>query len=222
MIEHIVWDWNGTLFADGRALIDATVEAFRTCGLTPITGADYQRHHTQPIPAFYERLAGRALSDEEQLRLEECFRVAYTRHRATIALTSDAATALTEWAATGRTQSLLSMYPQDQLLPLVETAGIGHLLTRIDGTAGSDLARKAPHLVRHLERQRLDPGRVLLVGDSVDDVHAARSSGVTCVVYHSGPDALHARDHFAGLPAPVVTSLRAAVAHARALDAAAR
>lgn len=87
----------------------------------------------------------------------------------------------------------------NQLLPPVETAGIGHL-----------------------ERQRLDPGRVLLVGDSVDDVHAARSSGVACAVYHSGPDALHARDHFAGLPAPVVTSLRAAVDHARALDAAAR
>jgi phosphoglycolate phosphatase-like HAD superfamily hydrolase len=211
MIEHIVWDWNGTLFGDSGALIAATIDAFRDCGLPAVTAADYQRHHTQPIPDFYTRLAGRPLTGEEQLRLASCFRAAYARHRASAALTPDAEAALTRWSATGRGQSLLSMYPHADLLPLVEAAGIGPLLSRVDGSTGADVAHKAPHLDRHLRVQGLDPARVLLVGDSVDDVRAARSCGVRCLVYHSGEQALHARDHFDDHGVPLVTSLDAAV-----------
>jgi phosphoglycolate phosphatase-like HAD superfamily hydrolase len=80
-VRHIVWDWNGTLLDDGGALIAATVDALHACGFPPITRADYQRHHCQPIPLFYERLAGRALGLQEQQRLEGCFREAYARHR---------------------------------------------------------------------------------------------------------------------------------------------
>ncbi len=211
MIEHIVWDWNGTLFGDSDALIAATIDAFRDCGLPEVTRAGYQRHHTQPIPSFYERLAGRALTGGEQRRLAECFRNAYARHRATAALTPDAVAALTRWAAAGRRQSLLSLYPHRELLPLVAAAGIGALLTRVDGSADPGLAHKAPHLDRHLRAQHLDPARVLLVGDSVDDVRAARECGVRCLVYHSGDQALHALDHFDEFGVPVVTSLDAAV-----------
>ncbi|MET0419124.1 MAG: haloacid dehalogenase-like hydrolase [Actinoplanes sp.] len=211
MIEHIVWDWNGTLFADSGALIAATIDAFRDCGLPAVTTAGYQRHHTQPIPVFYERLAGRTLTGDEQRRLAERFLVAYTQHRTTAALTPDAVTALTRWAGTGRRQSLLSMYPHEALLPLVEAAGIGALLTRIDGSTGVDVAHKAPHLDRHLRAQGLDPAGVLLVGDSVDDVRAARACGVRSLVYHSGDRALHALDHFDAFGLPVVTTLGEAV-----------
>ena len=48
-IEHLVWDWNGTLFGDGRALIESTIEAFAAAGMPPITRELYQRHHSQPI-----------------------------------------------------------------------------------------------------------------------------------------------------------------------------
>jgi phosphoglycolate phosphatase-like HAD superfamily hydrolase len=212
-VEHIVWDWNGTIFGDGVAMIESTIDAFRLCGLPPVALADYQRHHTQPIPAFYERLAGRPLTAGEQRRLAECFRTAYARHRPE--LTLDARPALAEWAAAGGRQSLLSMYPHQALMPLVTAAGIAPLFTRIDGTIHPAPDYKASHLAGHLRRQQLDPGVVLLVGDSVDDVRAARECGVRCVVYHPGRTALHARDHFAGLDVPIVATLRAAVEHAR-------
>lgn len=210
-VEHIVWDWNGTILGDSRALIAATVDAFRACGLPPITRADYQRQHVQPIPLFYERLAGRALSAGDQARLDECFRAAYARQRRAVTLTAGAPAALRRWAAAGGTQSLLSMYPHADLAPLVAAAGIAAYFARVDGSVGPDLAHKAPHLARHLARLGLNAERVLLVGDSLDDAHAAAACGVRCVVFHGGADALHAREHFAGVDAPVVSSLRAAV-----------
>jgi phosphoglycolate phosphatase-like HAD superfamily hydrolase len=213
-VDHIVWDWNGTVFGDSKALIAATIDAFRACGMPAVTRADYQRHHTQPIPMFYERLAGRPLTDDEQRHLDQCFSAAYARHRARATLTADAVAALTRWAETGRRQSLLSMYPHGELTPLVHTAGIASFFARIDGTTDHNLAPKAPHLARHLQRQNLLPARVLLVGDSVDDVRAARECGVDCVIYHPGADALHQRDHFADLDVPLVATLQAAVEYA--------
>jgi phosphoglycolate phosphatase-like HAD superfamily hydrolase len=215
-VDHIVWDWNGTIFGDSFALIEATIDAFQACGLPTVTRADYQRHHTQPIPDFYQRLAGRPLTDDEQRHLDHCFRAAYAGHRARATLTADAVAALTRWAAGGRRQSLLSMYPHAELVPLVQTAGIASFFARIDGTTDHHVARKAPHLARHLQRQNLRPARVLLVGDSVDDVRAARECGVNCVVYHPGADALHARGHFADLGVPLVATLQAAVEYAQA------
>jgi phosphoglycolate phosphatase-like HAD superfamily hydrolase len=213
-VEHIVWDWNGTLFGDSGALIAATVEAFHRCGLPVVTRDSYQRHHTQPIPAFYDRLAGRPLSDDEQARLAECFREAYARHREAVALTADAMFALSEWGGSGGRQSLLSMYPHVDLVPLVTAAGIAHFFTAVDGSTGTEVAHKAPHLARHLRCHRIPAASALLVGDSVDDVRAAAECGIRCVVYHPGADALHARDHFSDLGAPIVPTLADAVAHA--------
>jgi phosphoglycolate phosphatase-like HAD superfamily hydrolase len=207
-VEHIVWDWNGTLLGDGAALIESTIEAFRVCGLPAVTRESYQRHHVQPIPLFYSRLAGRALTESEQDRLAAGFRTAYEKRRTTVTLTADALPALDRWAAAGGRQSLLSMYPHDLLMPLIQGFGIARFFTRIDGSVGRDLSRKAPFLARHLRGQGIDPARTVLIGDSVDDVAAAEECGVRCIVYHAGADALHDRSHFASAVAP---SLLAAV-----------
>jgi phosphoglycolate phosphatase-like HAD superfamily hydrolase len=210
-VEHIVWDWNGTLLGDSRALIAATIEAFEECGLPPVTAASYQRHHVQPIPLFYSRLAGRELTDAEQIRVARCFQNSYEKHGTTVTLTADALPALTWWAALGGRQSLLSMYPHRLLRPLVSAAGIAQFFTRVDGSTGRDVARKAPHLARHLREQAIDPTVAVLIGDSVDDVRAASECGLRCIVYHAGADALHDRSHFSGLSAELVPSLQAAV-----------
>jgi phosphoglycolate phosphatase-like HAD superfamily hydrolase len=206
-VEHIVWDWNGTLLGDAPALIEATIEAFRECGLPAVTRESYQRHHVQPIPLFYARLAGRALTDAEQSRVAVSFRTAYEKRRTAVTLTADALAALGLWAAAGGRQSLLSMYPHELLTPLVSGFGLGAFFTRVDGSAGRDVSRKAPFLARHLRVQGIDPARTVLIGDSLDDVAAATECGVRCVVYHAGADALHDRSHFQS----VVPSLVAAV-----------
>jgi phosphoglycolate phosphatase-like HAD superfamily hydrolase len=208
-IEHIVWDWNGTLFGDGAALIESTIEAFHAAGLPAVTRESYQRHHAQPIPLFYNRLAGRELSDAEQTALAGHFTRAYLRRRDTIPLTRDALLSLRRWQGTGRSQSLLSMYPHDELLPLVHKAGIADFFATVDGLRDGERGRKAPHLRRQLDELGLEPSTVLLVGDSVDDAVAAQECGTQFRLYHAGRDALHARDHFAGMS--IVDSLGEAI-----------
>jgi phosphoglycolate phosphatase-like HAD superfamily hydrolase len=209
-IEHIVWDWNGTLFDDGDALVLATIDAFAAIGITDVTRQRYQDCFTRPIQDFYDLLAGRTLTPGEQTLLDEHFQHSYARRLAVAKVHSGAVGALTAWRATGRTQSLLSMYPHDQLVALPQLRAIAHFFTRVDGMSVDESPRKQPHLRRHLAA--LGTARVLVVGDSNDDVAAARACGVRCVLYHPRERALLSQARVAGLSVPVARDLPAAVA----------
>ena len=210
-IDHIVWDWNGTLFDDGDALVLATIEAFSETGLPEVTRERYQAHFTRPISEFYDKLAGKTLTPTEQAAVDEHFQRSYARHLATATVHPDAVCALTAWRDAGRGQSLLSMYPHERLLELAQLREIADFFVLVDGIRDDESPRKEPHLRRHLAALRSEPGRTVVVGDNVDDVHAARACRVHCVLYNPGEAALTSQSRVRELGVPVVRELPAAV-----------
>jgi phosphoglycolate phosphatase-like HAD superfamily hydrolase len=77
---------------------------------------------------------------------------------------------------------------------------------------GGDAPQKEPHLRRHLAELGVHPSRVLLVGDTVDDMQAARACGTASVLYHPFDRALLSRNRAEKLGTPVVGTLYEAVA----------
>ena len=73
MSAHLVWDWNGTLFHDIDAVIEATNASFAEIGLPPITLERYRELYCVPVPLFYERLMGRLPTDDEWEVMDEIF-----------------------------------------------------------------------------------------------------------------------------------------------------
>ncbi|WP_168211258.1 HAD family hydrolase [Actinosynnema sp. ALI-1.44] len=211
MIEHIVWDWNGTLFDDGPAMVLATADAFAVAGLPEVTPERFRDHFTRPITDFYENLAGRSLTGAEQTLLDEQFQVSYARRVAAATLHADTLNALTMWYETGRTQSLLSMYPHDLLVAMAQLSPIRSLLSRLDGTPDGSPHGKEPHLRGHIERLGLSPDQVLVVGDNTDDMVAARACGAKGVLYHPGDAALLSVARAEDLAVPIASSLSEAV-----------
>ncbi|UQA95132.1 HAD family hydrolase [Streptomyces halobius] len=206
---HIVWDWNGTLFHDIDAVIAATNSAFAEIGLEPITLEQYRELYCVPIPRFYERLMGRLPTESEWLVMDETFHRHYIEHRVSCGLAEGADVLLEGWQAAGRSQSLLSMYGHDDLIPLVRGFGIESRFVRVDGRTGPSGGSKSAHLVRHLEAlQWVDPGRTVVIGDAVDDAIAARDAGAYAVLYTGGS---HSRGSLEGAGVPVVDSLVEAV-----------
>lgn len=206
-IDHIVWDWNGTLFDDGDALVRATAEAFTRSGLPEVTLASYQEHFTRPITDFYDRLAGRRLTPAEQRVLDRHFHDSYTALLAEAVLHSEAVEALTAWRDGGGTQSLLSMFPHDRLVGLAQFTGIAHFFSHVDGTRSGEIPRKEPHLRGHLAGLGIDPRRVLVAGDSLDDVRAAQACGAHAVLYHPPERPLVSAARANGLGVPVAGRL---------------
>ena len=205
----MVWDWNGTLFDDFPANVAAVAEVCGATGGPVVTAELYRRHFVRPITAFYERLLGRPLAPGEWERLNAGYFAAYRRQLASLRLVAGAEQALAAAAASGLSQSLLSMWEHDELVRLVRRFGIAERFVRIDGQLGSGGGRKEAFLSRHLRRVGalvgpLHADEVLVVGDSVDDARSAAGLGLRCVLVAGGPDAPEALRSTGGTVVPSV------------------
>ncbi|WP_445524272.1 HAD family hydrolase [Streptomyces cyslabdanicus] len=213
---HIVWDWNGTLFHDNDAVIGATNAAFAELDLEPITLEQYRALYCVPIPKFYERLLGRLPTEAEWDTMDGVFHQYYSEHRSRCALTEGAVELLTGWTSAGHSQSILSMYGHEDLVPLVRGFGIEPHFLRVDGRTGRSGGSKAEHMVRHLGAlsDRVNPVRTVVIGDAADDAVAALHVGARAVLYTGGS---HSRASLEKAGVPVVDTLREAVAEAQRL-----
>lgn len=214
---HIVWDWNGTLFHDNDAIIGATNAAFAELGLAPITMEQYRALYCVPVPKFYERLLGRLPTEAEWLVMDETFHRYYAEHRVGCGLTAGVTELLAGWRSAGGSQSLLSMYVHDELVPLVRGFGIETHFIRVDGRTGPSGGSKAEHMVRHLAALAdVDPTRTVVIGDAADDAVAALHVGARAVLYTGGS---HSRVSLEAVGVPVVDTLEEAVMEAQRLAA---
>jgi phosphoglycolate phosphatase-like HAD superfamily hydrolase len=209
---HLVWDWNGTLLDDLTLVVSATNHAFASIGGPAVETEEHRRQFRRPIADYYAEVLGRAVDHEEFGRLDRIFHDAYRVGLTSCTLAGDASAAIRAWTGS---QSLLSMWFHDELVPAVDTYGLTGLFSRIDGLRteiGGGF--KAGHLAAHLRELGVDGEQVVLIGDSLDDAHAAEANGGACVLYTGGftdPDRLRA----SGLP--VADTLTGAVELARTL-----
>lgn len=209
---HLVWDWNGTLLDDLTLVVSSTNSAFAAVGGRSVDTDEHRRVFRRPVAEFYAEILERAVDAEEFGRLDRIFHDAYRLGLTTTSLAADAMGAIKSWPGT---QSLLSMWFHEELVPALETYGLSGLFTRVDGLrteVGGDL--KAGHLARHLSELGVSGDEAVLIGDSLDDASAAASVGAACVLY-TGGFTEPARLRASGVP--VADSLVDAVALAREL-----
>jgi phosphoglycolate phosphatase-like HAD superfamily hydrolase len=210
-VTHLVWDWNGTLLDDITLVVAATNASLASVGGPSVTVDEHRRDFRRPISAYYEFVLGRELKVGEFAALDQAFHHAYRLGLAEAGLAADAWDAIAAWSGS---QSVLSMFFHDELVPAVTAHGLDRHLSRVDGlrdTIGG--GPKAPHLRAHLTALGVPGADCVLIGDSVDDAHAADEVGAAVVLYAGGfthESLLRETGH------PVATSLLEAVAMARA------
>ncbi|MGW0791822.1 HAD family hydrolase [Streptomyces sp. NPDC002911] len=207
---HLVWDWNGTLLDDIHAVLGATNAAFAEVDVEPLTLEQYRETYCVPIPTFYERLMGRLPTPAEWERMDGLFHRHYTEQRVGCGLTEGVEELLARWQSGGRSQSLLSMYGHEHLVPVVRGYGIERHFIRVDGRTGPSGGSKAQHMERHFAvLGDVAPESAVVIGDAVDDAVAAAHVGARAVLYTGGS---HSRSSLEAAGVPVVDTLTEAVA----------
>ena len=195
MADHVVWDWNGTLWDDLPQVHLAVNAALGEVGAPALEISEYIRLFTRPLPLFYRRVLGRDITDSEWERINHRFEMSYVASLHLAGLASEAPQALETVARSGATQSILSLYPHDPLNVLVRKLGIAHYFTRVDGLRGLSGGSKVGLFGTHIEGAAagIPRHRVVMVGDTDDDLAAAREAGSACIlINHHGDQALGA------------------------------
>jgi phosphoglycolate phosphatase-like HAD superfamily hydrolase len=207
-VDHVIWDWNGTLYDDSHVVVAAVNDVLAHHGLPSIDADYYRTHYQRPVHRFYEAMIGRPLLDEDWQLLDQLFHDGYAGRIPQIALTADAELVLRRVADTGATQSVLSMWRHDGLFPVVHAIGVADYFVEIDGlkgaAGGSKSEKMAEHLQRLAETVGVLPDSVVMIGDALDDAVAAESAGVRCVLYNGGS---HHRPALEAVGVPVADTL---------------
>jgi phosphoglycolate phosphatase-like HAD superfamily hydrolase len=207
-MRHVIWDWNGTLVDDLHVVVDAVNVSLAELGEHPIGFDDYRDHYTRPVRVFYERLLDRTITEEEWLRIDRTFHANYANGLHLVGLTEDAEAAVSAVTAAGATQSILSMWWEDDLLPEVRRHGLDTVMTRVDGNTREAGETKAGLLEAHLHHLP-EGAEPVLIGDATDDAHAAVAAGIPVVLYDGGS---HHREALQALGVPIAGTLTRAVA----------
>jgi phosphoglycolate phosphatase-like HAD superfamily hydrolase len=209
VISHVVWDWNGTLLNDNHAVLAAVNEVCAGFGRGQLTWDEWQAAYARPMRLSYEQVLQRTLDDEEWAQVDKLYHDRYDALLHTCELAVGTHDALRAWTDSGRTQSLLSMWFHSRLTPTVDQYGLTQYFTRVDGLPGEiGGGSKADSLIRHLGDQQLDPTAVALIGDVVDDAHAAQAAGTQCVLVTTGA---MTREALQATGAPVTNSIAEAL-----------
>jgi phosphoglycolate phosphatase-like HAD superfamily hydrolase len=202
-MRHVIWDWNGTLVDDLSTVVDCVSASLASIGEAPIIADDYRDHYTRPVRLFYERLLERPVTDAEWSSINVTFHDAYAALAHGIPLAADAREAIETVANAGGSQSILSMWWHENLVPEVERHGLERFMLRVDGNTHDAGETKQRLLEIHLRELATGNGAVM-VGDALDDARAALDAGIPCVMYNGGS---HYRSELEELGVPVADSL---------------
>ena len=207
---HVIWDWNGTLFDDLHIVVAAVNASLRAIDAPLHIDADgYRDHYQRPVRGFYDVMLGRKVTDAEWDVINVRFHDTYLRLVPMAAPSTDARAAAAEVARRRRSQSILSMWTHELLVPTVVSHRLDMAMVAVRGSDAAQGERKEALLRRHLTELPVNgESKVVMVGDTLDDAAAAAAAGIGAVLYNGGS---HHRSDLEATGLPIADSLVEAV-----------
>jgi phosphoglycolate phosphatase len=197
----IVFDLDGTLVDTAPDLV-AALNAVAAGALPPITLAEGKRYVGHGIRAMVERAFaahGKALAPANLDQLTEAFLAYYADHLVDQSRTYPGLdVALDRFTRAGWRPAVCTNKVERIARRLLELLGLAERFAAIAGSDTFGVRKPDPrHLTLTIHLAGGEPGRAVMVGDSMIDRATAAAAGVPFVGVSFGYDALR-RDHLAG------------------------
>ncbi len=203
LLEHIIWDWNGTLVDDAWLCIEITNGFLEEQGLPSMTEAHYQEVFGFPVRDYYARL-GLDFSKRSYEDLADEWIAQYAARRTECKLQSGAKDVLAFMKASRLSQSVLSVYMQSSLEMMIEHYSLSSYFVAVCGLKDHFAHSKVELGREQMKARNLDPASTVLVGDTIHDHEVASAIGIDCVLIPGGHQSA---ERLASTGAEVIQSL---------------
>jgi phosphoglycolate phosphatase len=185
--DHIIWDWNGTLFNDVELCASIMNVLLEQENLPNISIKKYKEIFTFPVIEYY-KIAGHTFENNSFEVLGKQFMVEYEQRKNNCRLYPGVIDLLTGLKRKNIQQHLLSAYEQQSLNRIIKLYNLKDYFTNVVGLDNIYASGKA-HLAKNLAgmiRSNNNDGKILLIGDTIHDYEVAKEINSDCILISHG------------------------------------
>ena len=185
MTIHIIWDWNGTILDDLDISITILNEMLESRKKPLITKEVYLDVFIFPIKKYYD-IVGLRMDNLEYEKTAVEYMKRYKTKLPEAKLHDDILEVVSNFHALGVTQIIISASERSFLIEQVKSFGIHKYFDGIYGLGDYLGYSKADIAKDWLSSSGVDPGSILMVGDTLHDFEVSCELGGKCVLIAAG------------------------------------
>lgn len=185
--NHIIWDWNGTLFNDVELCAGVMNMLLTQESLPNISTKKYKEIFTFPVIEYY-KIAGHTFERNSFEVLGKQFMDEYEIKKNSCDLFDGARNLLVELQSRNIKQHLLSAYEQNSLNNILKYFAIDSYFQNVIGLDNIYAGGKS-HLAKKLAmkiRSNGSAANILLIGDTIHDYEVAKEIYSDCILLSHG------------------------------------
>jgi phosphoglycolate phosphatase len=196
--EHIIWDWNGTLLDDAWLCVEVMNGTLTRRGMMPVTLTSYAEYFRFPVKDYYADIGFDFATDPFEVLSDE-FITGYDARKVECPLRAGSRDLLAEFASLPVPQTIISASKQAPLDEMLTHYQLVDFFESAHGLDNHHAHGKISIGQAWIAEQRVDPARVVMIGDTTHDVEVAQMIGIDVVLIYSAHQSLP-RLHAAGVP----------------------
>lgn len=186
MTSLAVFDWNGTLLADTRQIFAADNEVIKALGIKEVTYQEFLDTFDIPVKDYYMKLGASKLQLlRKAMKLERIFHTSYAKRVLKVRTRAHTKDILEFLKSKNIPMVILSNHVREEIIKELNRRNLQKYFAEILGNSMINTAfqsrSKQDKLSAYLKQNRIDPKRILIVGDGTEEIHIARSLGAKVV-----------------------------------------
>ncbi|MCF8374472.1 MAG: HAD family hydrolase [Bacteroidales bacterium] len=184
-VEHVIWDYNGTLLNDLDLCVTVINKVLARRGLEQLSREGYQAVFDFPVRDYYEKIGFNFQKESFEIVGTE-FIEEYNREQAVCELQEGALSVIRKFNELGIDQSILSARLQKSLDEEIEGFGIQSYFSYIFGLDHHYADGKLKRGRQLIEKINKPSDKIVLIGDTLHDLHVAQKLGIGALLVAHG------------------------------------
>lgn len=191
MIKLVAFDWNGTLFADTKASLDADNNSLKLLGIKPVSLFVFQSKFEVPVVDYYVNLG---LKRDQLLKkskqIEHIFHKYYEKRVSKIRTRRNTKKLLSFLKKNKIKSIIFSNHTVDGISIQLKRLKIGSYFSKVLANSELDAAfkgvRKEKNLRDYVKLSGFKPKEILVIGDTTEEIEIGKNLGVITVAITDG------------------------------------